>query len=60
MSVQDIFELTGAGAGLFSLLWLIATQIFGTYDQRTIRKLMEQQRTDFQRILDLLSAAGAG
>jgi hypothetical protein len=43
MSVQDAFEVTGAAAGVISLIWLIVTQLFGSYEARTIRQVLTQQ-----------------
>lgn len=51
MSVQDAFEVTGAAAGVISLIWLIVTQLFGSYEARTIRQVLTQQA---ETIADLL------
>jgi hypothetical protein len=42
MSIGDAFQFTGAVAGVVSLLWLIGTQLFGTYQDRTIREVLLQ------------------
>lgn len=52
MSVADVFQYTGALAGLISLLWLIGTQIWGTYDARTIRRVLDQQAESYRRLTD--------
>jgi hypothetical protein len=52
MSAQEIFELTGAGAGLISLIWQIASQLFGAYEIRIIREVVDRQDKRMDKLID--------
>ncbi len=54
MLLSNEFFVFGSGAGIFSLLWLILTQLFGTYDARTIRRTLDRQSEKFDNLLPRL------
>lgn len=54
MPISNGFFIFGSGAGIFSLLWLISTQLFGTYDARTIRRTLDKQSERFDNLLPRL------
>ena len=60
MSAEDAFQFIGAGAGLTSLVWLISTQIFGTYEARTIRRVLDKFATSMETALDRIETLRGG
>ncbi len=50
------FQLGGAASGIVSLLWQVLTQFVGSYESRTIRLLLLEQRRDIQGFVRQLTA----
>lgn len=59
MSVGEAFQLSGAAAGAVSLAWLVLTQIFGTYEARTIRQALVKYHEELYKALDVLERLAA-
>lgn len=52
MSGQEIFELTGAGAGILSLLWQIAVQFLPTNEVRIVMKVLDDRSKEFNNMIE--------
>jgi len=59
MSAGELFQLTGAAAGLAALMWLIVMQLFGTYEARTIREVLLKQNEALRGALEQLEELAA-
>ena len=67
---MDEFQFSGAIAGILSLVWMIATQLLGSYQERTAAKLsfgmqeqlgaMQVQMGQFMERLLKIEVAGDG
>ena len=52
ISFAEFFQWTGSAAGLFSVLWIVGTSIFGTFEGRTIRLALKQHGQQNNQLLD--------
>lgn len=51
MSGQDLYLNIGAAFGFISVVWMIVSQLFGTYAERTLRTVIERQTQDTVKLM---------
>ena len=56
VSTYDIVQVTGSVAGLISLVWMIVTQLFGSYESRTIRKMVDSNTKTINDLIKRLES----
>jgi hypothetical protein len=56
MTTEEFIFYTGSFAGIFSLIWMMGTQIFGTYDSRTIRNVLADHNKTLNEALKRLES----
>lgn len=54
MSAGEVFQISGATAGIASLLWMMLTQIWGSYESQTLRISVGGLTENLNKTTDLL------